>query len=226
MAAEEDPMERELFASSIAQPRDSARYVAALEIAVRTRLDDPEVDRHPDLERVCLELAREYQVLKRWEDALVAADAVAELEPDMQPDARCLRAEILMRMGRVAEAEPIWAAVRTETPDDVWLYYRAGMEYAAIGDHQTALDWLNEGVRVALRTDGPDAEDPLTEELAELRQATLDNLGRPADELQEQAATFLREKAEQERAEARREASEMFGLEPGRRPIRPTKRRH
>ena len=226
MADEEDPMERELFASSIAKPRDSARYVAALEIAVRTRLDDPEVDRHPGLAEVCWELSREYQVLKRWEDALVAADAVAEVAPDMQLDARCLRAEILMRMGRVAEAEPIWAAVRTETPDDVWLYYAAAIEYADLGDHQTALDWLTEGVRVALRTDGPDAEDPLTEELAELRQAALDNLGRPADELQEQAATFLHEKAEQERAEARREASEMFGLEPGRKPIRPTKRRH
>ena len=54
----------------------------------------------------------------------------------------------------------------------------------------------------------------------------MDNLGRPADELQEQAATFLREKAEQVRLEARRETPEMFGVEPGQRPIRPTKRRH
>jgi len=54
------------------------------------------------------------------------------------------RAEILMRTCRVAEAEPIWAAARADTPDDVWLYNTAGLEYAHAGDHATALDWLND----------------------------------------------------------------------------------
>ena len=214
-----DPLERELFAASIAQPRDSARYVAAMEVAVRTRRANPEVVRNPDLPRLYVELSTEYQALNRWEDALAAADATAEVALDRQPDARCLRAEILMRMGRRAEAELIWAAVRTETPDDVWLYYAAGMEYAAIGDHQAALEWLTAGLRVALRTDDPDEEDSLTEQLADLRQASLDNLGRPTDDLQEEAMAHLRKQGEQMRLETLKQ----FGVKPGR-PIRPTKR--
>jgi tetratricopeptide (TPR) repeat protein len=105
-------------------------------------------------------------------------------------DQRCLRAEILMRADRVAEAEPIWAAVRADTPDDVWLYNNAGLEYADAGDHATALDWLTDGLRLALRTSDPER---LVDQLAYLRQASLDSLDRPADALQEQAMTFLRE---------------------------------
>jgi tetratricopeptide (TPR) repeat protein len=144
-------------------------------------------------------LATEYQALGRWNDALAAADAAVEAGLDMQPDPRCLRADILMRAGRTAEAEPIWAAVRADTPDDVWLYNNAGLEYADIGDHRTALEWLTDGLRLALRTSDPER---LVDQLADLRQASLHSLGQPADALQEQATTFLRaqEQARQERS--------------------------
>jgi len=107
-----------------------------------------------------------------------------------------------MRAGRAAEAEPIWAAVRADTPDDVWLYNNAGLEYAHAGDHRTALDWLTEGLRLALRTSDPER---LVDQLADLRQVSLDSLGRPADALQEQAMTFRRE---QERARQKRSPRE------------------
>jgi len=32
--------------------------------------------------------------------------------------------------------------VRVDTPDDVYLYNNAGLEYADVGDHETALTWL------------------------------------------------------------------------------------
>ena len=107
-----------------------------------------------------------------------------------------------MRAGRAAEAEPIWAAVRADTPDDVWLYNNAGLEYAHAGDHRTALDWLTEGLRLALRTSDPER---LVDQLADLRQVSLDSLGRPADALQEQAMTFRRE---QDRARQKRSPRE------------------
>ena len=144
-----DRLERELYAARTARPRDSARYAAVLERAVRTCGADSEAAEAFDLADLYLELATEYQALGRWEDALAAADAAVDAGLDMQPDPRCLRAEILMRAGRVAEAEPIWAAVRADTPDDVWLYNNAGLEYAHAGDHpdrpglveRRACDW-------------------------------------------------------------------------------------
>ena len=197
-----DRLERELYAARTARPRDSARYAAVLERAVRTCDADSEAAEAFDLAELYLELATEYQALGRWEDAVAAADAAVDAGLDMQPDPRCLRAEILMRAGRVAEAEPIWAAVRADTPDDVWLYNNAGLEYAHAGDHETALDWLTEGLRLALRTSDPDR---LVDQLADLRQVSLDSLGRPADALQEQAMTFRREQEEARHKRAPRE---------------------
>jgi tetratricopeptide (TPR) repeat protein len=158
---------------------------------------DPAAAERFDLAELQLALSEVYQTLGRYEDALTAADAVIEAGMKTQPDPRCLRAEILLRAGRVAEAEPIWAAVLADTPDDVWLYNNAGLEYADVGEHTTALHWLTEGLRLALRTGDPER---LVDQLLDLRRASLDDLGRPADDLQQQAAAFLHN-TEQARAE-------------------------
>lgn len=215
---DDDPMEVELFEASIARPRDSARYVAALERAVLTRLYDPETTRHPPLLSLYEELANEYQAIGRWDDALQMADAVAEARPLRNPPARCLRARILMRMGRVAEAEPIWEAVCSENPEDVSIHEAAAIEYLSIDDHESALAWLTEGLQVALRIEGSETEDPLAAELLELRQETLDELGRPADALQGRAIATLRAQAEREHLET----LAYFGIPPGVKPVRPT----
>jgi tetratricopeptide (TPR) repeat protein len=186
-----DRLERELYVAATARPRDSARYAAVLERAVQTCSADPEAAEVLDLADLYFELATEYETLGRCEDALAAADAAVDAGLDSQPDPRCLRAEILMRAGRVGEAEPIWAVVLADTPDDVWLYNNAGFEYAHADDHEAALGWLTDGLRLALRTADPER---LVEQLTDLRQQSLDSLGRPADALQEQAAGFLREK--------------------------------
>ncbi|WP_374157918.1 hypothetical protein ACEWX3_24185 [Mycobacterium sp. G7A2] len=215
---DDDPMEVELYKASIDRPRDSARYVAALERAVLTRLYDPETPRNPPLLSLYEELVHEYQVLGRWDDALVVADAVAEARPLMNPPARCLRARILMRMGRVAEAEQIWEAVCSENPEDVSIHEASAIEYADIGDHESALAWLTEGLQVALRIEDSDTEDPLAAELVDLRQKTLDELRRPADALQGQATATLRAQAEREHLET----LAYFGIPPGVKPVRPT----
>lgn len=183
-------LERELYAAATARPRDSARYAAVLERAVRMCDADPEAAEVFDLAELYLDLATEYDALRRYDDALAAADAALDAGLDMHPDPRCLRAEILMRAGRVTEAEPIWAAVRADTPEDVWLYNNAGLEYVAVGEHEVALDWLTDGLQLALGTADPER---LVGQLADLRQESLDKLGRSADPLQEQAATFLAE---------------------------------
>ncbi|BBX50339.1 hypothetical protein GCM10009645_36880 [Mycolicibacterium poriferae] len=201
MSGATNRLERELEAARTARPRDSARYIAVLERAARMCRTDPEAVEVLDPADLHLELATEYQQLGQWEDALAAADAAVAAGLDMHPDPRCLRAEILMRAGRVAEAERIWAAVRADTPGDVWLYNTAGLEYADIGDYRTALDWLTDGLQLALRTSDPER---LVDQLADLRKVCLDQLGWPTDALQDQAATFLREQAETRKARSAR----------------------
>ena len=105
-----------------------------------------------------------------------------------RPDGRCRIAELLMRGGRVAEAAPLWQAVLADTPDDVWLYNNAALEYTAIGDHDEALTWLTRGVQVAIATGDPEMVLP---QLTLMRSESLTMLGRPVDDLQERAAAVL-----------------------------------
>jgi len=93
-----------------------------------------------------------------------------------------------MRDGRVQQATEIWEQVRADTPDDVWLYNNAGVEYAEIDDHETALTWLTQGLRLAMATGDPEG---LVEQLADLRDQSLSELGRRQDQLQRDAQEFL-----------------------------------
>jgi tetratricopeptide (TPR) repeat protein len=191
MASLLDRLERELHAARTARPADAARYAAVLEQAVQACRTNPAAAEVFEPTDLYLELTTAYEQEGRYDDALTAVDAVIAAGVKMRPDSRCLRAETLMRAGRVDEAEPIWTAVLADTPDDVWLYNNAGLEYADVGEHAVALHWLTEGLRLALRTGDPER---LIGQLVDLRQASLDNLDQPADELQEQAAANLRDK--------------------------------
>jgi uncharacterized protein YecA (UPF0149 family) len=81
-----------------------------LERAVRTCGADSDAAAVFDLADLNYELAMEYQALGRWEDALAAVDAAVDAGLQTHPDPRCLRAESLMRAGRVADARAEYAA--------------------------------------------------------------------------------------------------------------------
>ncbi|HEX7354166.1 MAG TPA: SEC-C metal-binding domain-containing protein [Mycobacteriales bacterium] len=198
-----DGVARDLDAARSARTWDPARYAAALERAIGAFEEDAAAAGEVfELAELYDELWPEYESLGRVEDALAAADAAVAAGLRSAPDPRCLRAEILMRAGRIAEAEPIWAAVRADTPDDVWLYNNAGIEYAAAGEHETALAWLTHGLRLAMEGGDPER---LVDQLADFRRASLAALGRQGDdELQQRAADFLEQ--QQHDAEVRRAA--------------------
>ena len=181
---------RELEAARTARLPDAGRYAEVLERAIRASDADPTIAKMIDVGGLRLELSEQHQKQGRYDDALAVVDAAIATGITTQPDARCLRAEILVRAERLAEAEPIWAAVLADTPDDVWLYNNAGLEYADIGEHEVAVGWLTDGLRLALRTRDPER---LVAQLADLRQASLDTLGLPVDDLQAQATEFLRD---------------------------------
>jgi tetratricopeptide (TPR) repeat protein len=160
---------------------------------------------HFDLAELYGLLADECEQLGRVDDALAAMREALAAGWGGQPDGRCRLAEILMRAGRIGEAAALWAQVKADTPDDVWLYNNAGIEYAHAGDHAAALAWLTDGLTLALTAGDPD---DLVDQLAEFRAASLAALGSDSDELQQRAREFLAaERASRERAveEARRQ---------------------
>jgi tetratricopeptide (TPR) repeat protein len=181
-------MERKLSAAMGASPRVPAATIAALEEAIALARSSAEAAEWFVPAELLGELADEYEASGRVEDALAAMREALELGWSGRPDGRCRVAEILMHMNRTAEAARIWAEVRADTPDDVWLYNAAGMEYATAGDHETALRWLSDGLVVALRQGDPD---DLVEQLRDLREVSLDALGRGPDGLQDRAEAFL-----------------------------------
>ena len=181
-------VEAELSRVLGARPRDSASCVQVLERAVALSRSDP-VAAEVWVEAELLdELVDCYEAVGRVDDAISAMYRAIEVGWAGQPDGRCRVAELLMRDGRADEADPIWAQVKADTPDDVWLYNNAGLEYAAIGDHQEALGWLTEGLRLAIDTRDPEE---LVPQLIRLRAEALTALGLPTDDLQDGAAGFL-----------------------------------
>ena len=156
-------------------------YAEVLERAIAACDDDPDAAAHLDVLELHSELADTYDRLGRVEDALRHADALVEHGYRSQPDPRCRRAEILTRHGRLAEAAAIWDAVAEDTPDDVWVYNNAGLEYGAIGEHELALSWLTRALELVVRTGDPER---LLGQLRDLRAASLAALGRGPDDLQ------------------------------------------
>lgn len=180
----EDELERVFSAS----PRNASVGAEVLERAVAACRADPEARDWFDLSALLDELAEVYQELGRVDDALAAMHAAIDAGYDGEPDPRCRLAEIMLRAGRVEPAAEIYAQVKADTPEDVWLYNSAGLEYAAAGDPQQALDWLTEGLRLAI--DNGDPEN-LVGQLRALRREQLADLGREHDDLDAQAGTFL-----------------------------------
>ena len=80
------------------------------------------------------------------------------------------------------------AAGWSGTPDDVWLYNAAGMDYQEAGDHERALNWLSEGLQLAMEASDPE---DMVEQLTNLSADSLNGLGLPLDELQSDASQFL-----------------------------------
>lgn len=173
-----DRLDREI---NQARSGPAQAYAEALERGLAACDADPGAAAYLDVLELHSELAETYDRLGRVEDALRHADVLAERGYACMPDPRCRRAEILTRHGRLEEAAAIWDAVACDTPDDVWVFNNAGLEYGAIGEHEIALSWLTGALELALRSGDPER---LVGQLRDLRAASLSALGRELDRLQ------------------------------------------
>lgn len=180
-----DQFHREITRAGSGPPE---AYAEALALAVAACEGDADAARYLDVLELHSELAETYDRLGRVEDALLHEDVLAEQGYACAPDPRCRRAEILTRHGHLDEAAAIWDAVAQDTPDDVWVYNNAGLEYGAIAEHEAALSWLTRALELAVRTGDPER---LLGQLRGLRAASLAALGRDEDELQTAAPVTL-----------------------------------
>jgi tetratricopeptide (TPR) repeat protein len=181
-------MDRKLALVMGAHPRDTNAAIEVLREAIDLARADPDAARWFSEAELLGELADEYEAAGRTEDAMNAVrEAIAVGWPG-HPDGRCRLAEILMRAGRSGEASAIWAQVRADAPDDVWVYNNAGIEYCIAGDHEESLSWLTEGLVIALDRGDPER---LVDQLHHWRGRCLVGLGRGSDELQARAEDHL-----------------------------------
>lgn len=181
-------LEEALRAALEAEPPD---YAAAVHL-IEQMVAHPDAATVLDVPELLEELADCHAQAGRFDYAIEAMRRALAAGWRGTPDGRTRIAEFLLRAGRAEETHALYGTIKAETPDDVWLYNAAGLEYAAAGDHERALEWLTEGLDLALRTGDPEG---LVAQLSDLRRESLTALGRPLDELEERADQFLADAA-------------------------------
>jgi tetratricopeptide (TPR) repeat protein len=149
------------------------------------------------------DLAREYDRQRRHDDAIALLERAIELGWGGRPHPRSDIAEFHLRAGRHDEAAAIWAELKASDPDDVWLYNAAGLSYNEIGEHELAVEWLGEGIELAMRTDDHEG---IINQLSHVRRQSLDALDRGLDELEERVGPFMEDWRSEARTRSRRMA--------------------
>lgn len=134
------------------------------------------------------DLAKAFDLRGRHDDAIGALEVAIEHGWGGRPHPRSDIAEFHLRAGRHEEAARIWAELKAEGPDDVWLYNAAGLSYSEVGDHELAVAWLAEGIELAIRTEDPEGIVP---QLSEVRRGSLSALGSELDDLEQRADEFV-----------------------------------
>lgn len=134
------------------------------------------------------DLARAFDHQGRHDDAIAAMQRAIEHGGSGRPDARSDIAEFHLRAGRAQEAARIWVQLKADDPDDVWLYNAAGLSYAEIGEHELAVTWLGDGIKLAMDNDDPEG---IVAQLSDIRRRSLQALGREPDDIQQSAVAFL-----------------------------------
>jgi len=167
----------------------------------RSLLDD--LARAPDkgglrLPECYADLAKAFDVRGRHDDAIAALETAIEHGWGGRPDPRSDIAEFHLRAGRGEEAARIWAELKAEDPDDVWLYNAAGLSYSEVGNHAFAVQWLADGIEVAIRSGDPEG---LVAQLSDVRRQSLAALGLELDELEQQADGFIAQWRDPRRAQ-------------------------
>ena len=147
----------------------------------------------------------------RHDEAVTAFERALDFGWNVTPDGRCEIARVLLLAGRDAEADLLWAELRDADPDGVWTLNAGGLAYGQVGRDEEAVEWLAEGLRVAIRRDDPEH---VVEQMSDGRRLSLGRLGRGLDQLEREVEAFRARAAvrEQERLSDLRSAAKRVGI--------------
>lgn len=158
--------------------------------ALRAALAPPCARHAFHLDELWADLAQELHNLGHWDAAIEAMEQAIVHGVRAEPDPRADIAGWHLQAGRREEADALYAGLRKEFPDDVWLANNAAMAYADVGDHATALEWLTQGLQRTMADGDPNR---LVDQLVELRRESLTALGHdPDDELTASGVAFAK----------------------------------
>lgn len=169
--------------------RDPAAHVDAL----RAALAHPCAQHAFSQRELWAELARALGRQGDYDGAIDAIEAGLDHGAWARPHPRADVAEWHLLAGRRDQAEATYATLREQSPNEVWLYKHAGLAYADVGDHASAVRWLTDGLQVTLAGGDPER---LASQLADLRSQSMSELGDdPDDELTRAAAAAPKQPA-------------------------------
>lgn len=153
-------------------------------------LASPEFERRERDERIEV-LDELYDALRR-EQRFERGLEVVRLRNDAgwrgTPDGRCDEAEMLLRTGRRSDALALWEDCWEAGNDPWWVGNNACLAMADAGEHQLAVEWAGRGMLAAIAAGDPVR---LMAQLCDLRRTSLEELGRPGDELQRDGEAFV-----------------------------------
>ncbi len=135
------------------------------------------------------DLARSFDHERRHDDAVTAMERAIEHGWNGQPDGRSDIAEFHLRAGRAEQAAEIWAQLKAEDPDEIWLYNAAGLSYNEVDEHKLAVTWLGEGIELGMSTEDPNG---IVAQMSDIRLRSLQALDREPDELEQRVEPFLK----------------------------------
>jgi tetratricopeptide (TPR) repeat protein len=163
---------------------DHRRRAAALEDYLRLARTHEGEGEQVDIAPWSEDLADCYVALGWVDEAVRTIRNVPRGGDSEDAERLCDLAEKLMRRGLEPQARSLWEQARADFPGDVWVYVQAGIAYADIADHVTALAWVTAGTELALRTGDPEAT---LEQLVPLRASCLSAVGDEPDTVQARA---------------------------------------
>lgn len=124
---------------------------------------------------------------RRYDEAIAAFERALGLGWDVVPDGRCEIARVLLLAGRHREADIMRAELREADPEGVWTLYAGGMAYGQVARDPDAVEWLGEGLRVAIGRDDPEH---VVDQMSDVRRVSLRRQGQELDEREREVEAF------------------------------------
>jgi tetratricopeptide (TPR) repeat protein len=183
--AQRDSDDDEGLGSEFREALNAGRFDDARTL-VEQRVADPSAPRWlvtSMLEDIGLTLAH----AGRYDEWIAAFEQALDLGWDVVPDGRCEIARVLLLAGRDAQADALWAQLRAADPEGVWTLNAGGLAYNDAGRDEEAVQWLADGLRVALANEDPEH---VVDQMSGARRLSLRRLGREHDELEHEVNAF------------------------------------